>query len=232
MNAPLLADLRAMLDERFRGARPTWDSRSHPSTPPPPPGKTLPTSISAWDNATQGLRLGEITEVCGHLGATSLILEQLLQTCFHAGWIGAWIDAGGTLDPVSWSESLLHRILWVRCNNTLTALRSADLLLRDGTPSWVLLDLQCLPTRSLHQIPSSHWHRFHRLVEHHGNALLVLSPHPLVEGARTRLAIDTPLSLSSLETPRHHLPKTITPRVFVRGHSPGFVAPSLSRRHA
>ena len=230
MNAPLLADLRTMLDERFRGARPHWDSRTHPRTAADATSasKTLPTGVPAWDQAAQGLRLGEVTELCGHLGGTSLVLEQLLQACFHAGWMGAWVDAGGALDPVSWSEPLLRRILWVRCNDPLTALRSADLLLRDGTPSWVLLDLQNVPARTLQRIPNSHWHRFHRLVEHHGNALLVLSPSPLVEGARTRIALDTPLSLAALETPRHQLTPSVAPRVFVRGHSPGFAAPHPS----
>ena len=191
----------------------------------PPP---LPTGIAPWDKAAGGLRLGEVTEVCGSLGGTGLVMDRLLEASAAAGWLGAWVDAGDALEVEDWDALALRRMLWVRCRTPLMALKSADLLLRDGNLSWVALDLQAVSEKALRRISGQHWHRFHRLVAHRGNVLLVLSPSPMVEGARVRILSRRPWPMESLNLPRRDLLAHSSLEVFVRGRQPGGLsAPEL-----
>ena len=114
----------------------------------------------------------------------------------------------------------MARLLWVRCKAVKQALQATDLLLRDGNCQLLALNLQGIPERQLAEIPGSIWHRFHRLLKHRPSALLVLSPHPLVEGARTRVASTNRWDLDSLDTPRSTLIENLRLRVFKRGASP------------
>lgn len=192
------------------------------------PPSTLPTGIASWDEAAGGLRLGEVTEVCGTLGGTGLVMARLLEASASAGWLGAWVDAGDALEVEDWDTLALRRMLWVRCSTPLMALKSADLLLRDGNLSWVALDLQAVSETALRRISGQHWHRFHRLVAHRGNALLVLSPSPMVEGAKVRILSRKPWPLEALNLPRRDLLAHAYLEVFVRGRQPGGLpAPEL-----
>ena len=88
--SPVLEELRSLLAERFQHAL--------PAAQPPPAPVPLPTGLPAWDAQTGGIRPGEITEICGGLAATHLVLEGVLESFFRAGWLGAWVDAGNSLD--------------------------------------------------------------------------------------------------------------------------------------
>jgi hypothetical protein len=114
----------------------------------------------------------------------------------------------------------MARLLWVRCSALKQALHATDLLLRDGNCQLLALNLQNLPPKQLGAIPASTWHRFHRLVEHRPFALLVLSPHPLVEGVKMRLASSTSWDLDALDRPRGNLFEKLNIRVFKRGSGP------------
>ena len=208
----VIADLRALLSARFQGAEPEWEAQ--------PAGKTLLTGISEWDAQTQGLRLGEVAEICGGLGGAGLLMDALLDACAMRGWLGAWIDTGDTLEVADWEAQRLRRMLLVRCGEPLEALKAADLLLRDGNASWVVLDLQGVSQGALRRISNSHWHRFHRLVEQRDNALVVLTPSPMVEGARVRVAVGRAWTLDALERPRGTLQREVSAQVFVRGRTP------------
>jgi hypothetical protein len=238
----ILMDLRTLLAERFGSAfrgnfpgqfsNPIPDSASAPALAAEGLHKFLPTGLPDWDALTQGLRLGEVTEICGALGSTSLILDALLEAFSKAGWNGAWVDAADTLEVEDWELAQRERLLWVRCQEVSKALKAADLLLRDGQSNWVILDLQCSPLEQLQRIASNHWHRFHRVVEQQQNSLLVLSPAPLVEGARVRItpALSSALTptpntpslwpLDALEQPRRELRPQLSLHVFVRGRLP------------
>lgn len=209
---PVIADLRALLLERFHAA--------HSAAEAEPVRKTLPTGVAEWDAQTRGMRLGEVTEVCGALGATALVMDALLEACAGAGWLGAWVDTGDTLEVSDWEPQRLRRMLWVRCGEPLVALKCANLLLRDGNASWVVLDLQGVPQKALGRISGSHWHRFHRLVEQQENALVVLTPAPMVEGVKVRVAAATPCPLEAMERPRAELRRSAAVRVFERGRTP------------
>jgi hypothetical protein len=212
----VLADLRSLLAERFQHTLPS----AHPVTPPP----AFATGLPAWDTQTGGVRPGEITEICGGLGATHLVMEVLLERFSRAGWLGAWVDAGDSLEVADWAPRQLQRLVWVRCAQALPALKAADLLLRDGNANWVVLDLQGVAPPALRGICGTHWHRFHRLLAQQGSTLLVLSRNPLVEGVRVRVLAEERWSLEALERPRAELREANTLRVFVRGR----MAPALA----
>ncbi len=211
LSHPLITDLRILLSERF----------TQPQTIDTPilSRKTIPTGVPEWDAQTEGLRLGEITEIFGNLGGTSLIMDALLESSARAGWLGAWVDAGDSLEVEDWPSAQLRRLLWVRCSGALTAMKAADLLLRDGNSSWIILDLQGVPPIELRRISGSHWHRFHRVVERQQNALVVLTSTPSVEGAKVRVVSQTEWTLDSLETARTDLRTHAAVQVFVRGRS-------------
>jgi hypothetical protein len=204
-----LADLRSLLAERFQHTLPT----AQPAVPPP----AFSTGLPAWDTQSGGVRTGEVTEICGGMGATHLVLDGLLERFSCAGWLGAWVDAGDSLEVADWAPRQMERLVWVRCSRALHALKAADLLLRDGNLNWVVLDLQGVAPAALRGICGTHWHRFHRLLAQQGNTLLVLSRSPLVEGVRVRVLADERWSLDALERPRTELRETNALRVFVRG---------------
>jgi hypothetical protein len=69
----------------------------------------------------------------------------------------------------------------------------------------------------LGRIPASTWHRFQRLVERSGTALVVMTPQPIVEAARMRITLQANWSLSALKRPRRELFEHIRAQVYRRG---------------
>jgi hypothetical protein len=203
-----LAALRAQLSERFGNVA---GAGMVPAKFAPPP---LPTGIPSWD-AAGGLQQGQLTEACGGAADGALLLESILRQSPNR--ISALVDAADSLEPSEWPPFCMARLLWVRCHAIKEALHATDLLLRDGNCQLLTLNLQRVPARQLATIPCATWHRFHRLLEHRPSALLVLSPHPLVEGARTRVASTTHWDLSALDTPRSTLLESLNVSVFKRG---------------
>jgi hypothetical protein len=218
--ADAIAVLRAQLNERFGAATGHHAARF---TPAPP---SLPTGIRSWD-AAGGLQQGQLTEACGGMADGALLLESILTQ--SPTRISALVDAADLLEPADWPLFCMARLLWVRCRSVAQALRATDLLLRDGNCQLLALNLQNVPTQQLAAIPCSTWHRFHRLLEHRPSALLVLSPHPLVEGAKTRIASATPWDLTALDTPRTTLLETLDISVFKRGSGPQLFGASAAK---
>lgn len=220
-----IEDLRALLHVRFPGSTQPLSHSEQDHRPDSAgggsPRNVLQTGIADWDSRAGGLRLGEVAEICGRLGASGLVMDALIQAASESGRLGAWVDAGDCLEVEAWQPAWLERMVWVRCQDPLTALKAADLLLRDGNLSWVTLDLQGTAPASLRRISAQHWHRFHRLVRHQGNTLLVLTPSPMVEGVKVRLAASQTATLESLDLPRTLLRGDLRAQVFVRGQQPG-----------
>lgn len=218
----VLADLRSILVARFPESRTPSFEANHPAKETGDAAHShgrplLPTGIKKWDACVGGLRLKEVTEVFGTLGNTGLVMDRLLEATMKAGWLGAWVDAGDAMEVEDWDESALQRIVWVRCTDPMMALKATDLLLRDGNLSWVTLDLQSASPAALRRISAQYWHRFHRLVENCGNSLIVLTPMPMVEGAKVRVAGRRRLNFSSIHLSRRELCDTKSVDVFVRG---------------
>jgi hypothetical protein len=239
--AAAMAELRALMVERFPGGIPDWQQSGAPVVPVAAPvggGRALRTGVASWDALTGGLRLGQITEICGGLGGAGVLLDGLLARGAESGWLGGWVDVGGTLEVADWAQEALGRMVWVRCEGVLSAMKAVDLLLRDGNTSWVILDLQGVSRRSLGGISGSTWHRLHRLVEQRENALVVVTPEPRVEGVRVRIAVEgmervgRGWTLEDLELPRSGLREGLwrgenRVRVYVRGRTPSS-EPSMS----
>jgi hypothetical protein len=207
-SAEKLAALRFQLSERFGDAAAGCATSPNPSLAP------LPTGIPACD-AAGGLPQGQLTEACGSAADGALLLESILTKSPNR--ISALVDATDSLEPADWPLVCMARLLWVRCHAIKQALHATDLLLRDGNCQLLALNLQRVPTRQLAAIPASTWHRFHRLLEGRPSALIVLSPHPLVEGAKIRLASATHWDLDSLEKPRAALFNKLKTNIFKRG---------------
>jgi len=203
--APLgrLAALRSLLAEKF----PAEERK---------PAGILPTGLAVFDATEGGLRRGSLTEVSGTSGTGTMFIEAALAILHREKCFAALVDGGRTFDPQGCHAAALRRLLWVRCSDAATAVKAADLLLRDGNLALVLLDLQMLPLRALRRIPASTWHRFQRVVEPTGTVFAVLTPQPMVEGARVRIAIHNRWDLSSLRQRRHALLTTLAAQVFAR----------------
>ena len=99
----------------------------------------------------------------------------------------------------------------------MPAIRTADILLRDGNLPIVILDLHMLPAVQLRRIPASTWHRFQRVIEPTATVLTVLTPQPMVEGAAARMAIRTELTLDAMHFLRPALWERLDVQIFERG---------------
>lgn len=198
-----LAALRELLAQKF----PVCDLK---------PAGVLPTGLEVFDQSEGGLRRGAVTELVGPTSAGPLFLEAVMRMLGREKMFAALIDAGSAFDPQGSESPALQRLLWVRCAEATEAVKAADLLLRDGNLPLVLLDLVPLPLREVGRIPASTWHRFQRLVEPSGTALVILTPRPLVEGARVRIAVRNRWTLAAMRRRRRELLGQLDAQVFSR----------------
>jgi hypothetical protein len=172
---------------------------------------------AALDEAGGGLKHGAVTEMCSAPGLGGLFLDRLLAAVARAGSFAGLVDCGRTFDPGSHEAATFSRLLAVFCTTAKQGVQATDLLLRDGNLPLVLLDLQAVSLRSLGRIPASTWHRFQRLVEKSGGALVVLTPQPVVEAARVRISLQGAWDLSAMKRPRRELLGSLRVQVFQRG---------------
>src|SRR5436853_5257632 len=117
-----IVDLRALLAERF-------------PTAAPPPRDFLLTGLATVDaSAGGGLRKGCITELISpNLSAGSAsFIAAMIQAAHRDRYFVALIDGQDSFDPQPLENTALRHVFWVRCRTTLEAMKSADLLLRDG----------------------------------------------------------------------------------------------------
>lgn len=183
----------------------------------PVPAQTMATGLPAIDERVGGLFHGAINEFSGSPASGALFLGVLLEHMLRDGTHLALVDAGDSFEPNQWSAPLLHRMLWVRCHSTKEAIRSVDLLLRDGNLPVVVLDLQACTEISLRRVPGSTWHRFARTLEASGTVLVILSVRPTAEGVRLRITDDRDWSFESLQEPRPGLRSALRLAVRERG---------------
>ena len=151
-----------------------------------------------------GLPIGAITELVrdDKQAGSGLVLCSILRQANNQ-WVGL-IDGRDSFDPTS-LDFKLSRLLWVRCQEASTALKAADLLLRDGNLPLLLLDLAMNPLSQLRKTPSTAWYRLQRLIEHKSTALLVITPKATVSSAKARLYLTGKFDLGALEQPQEDL---------------------------
>ena len=118
---------------------------------------------------------------------------------YRNGYFLVLIDGRDSFDPQSLDQTLLRHLLWIRCTQTLDAIKAADLLLRDGNFPLVILDLVLNLTGELRQIPQTTWYRLQRLVEVAPTAFLVLSRRSIISSAQLKLSLENSLKLEDLE---------------------------------
>jgi hypothetical protein len=176
----------------------------------------LRTGIASVDSVEGGLRLGAMTEISGTPAGTSLLLAAMLSMLAKEKRLGALVDCGSNFDPGSFQAIGLKRILWVRCGLPALAVKAADLLLRDGNLSLLVVDLQGAAARETQRIPASTWHRFQRVVEQGNMALAVLTPRPLVESTSVRISVEWRWNFEALADRRTELLKSLSTRVSSR----------------
>jgi hypothetical protein len=180
-------DLRELLAARF------------PSSPRGKPA-ILPTGLAALDQVAGGLPKSAITEISSpHISAGSAsLIHALIKKAHDQHQFLALIDGANSFDPQSLSNHWLRHLLWVRCTKTIEAMKTADLLLRDGNFPIVILDLVLNAPAELQKIAQTSWYRLQRLVESTSTVCLILSRHSLVSSARLKLLLQNSWKLADL----------------------------------
>ena len=174
----------------------------HRSAPPQRAAARLETGIATLDETLEGgLPKGALVEIVSALpgcGASSLLVSLLRKNAAASRW-SALIDGHDNFDPATAGEAVLSSLLWVRCRTADEALRSADLLLRDGNLPLVVLDLRGNPEAELRRIPTPQWYRLQRAIEPTGTAGLVLTPRAMIPCAQARLLLQNRPGLDALD---------------------------------
>lgn len=201
-----LSGLRALLAEKFPKAPSHGAERRVIPIPMPLVEGSTPVELSQ----------GVVTELTGSLATGGLFLEALLRSTYARRGMMALVDARGSFDPGSlWGgegsvsdprAERLERLLWVACETAGSAIKAADLLLRDGNLSTIVLDLQMAPLAELRRIPANTWYRFQRIVEPTGLLFVVLTPLPMVSSAAERWELQGEWNLSAMCEVRAELP--------------------------
>jgi hypothetical protein len=187
-----IVDLRKLLAERFPQA----------FTPPVP---RLATGLPAIDEAIGGgLPKSAITELSSPQvsAGSALLLYALLQNAQRSGHFLALVDGRDSFDPSALGglgNRCLRNLLWVRCTKALDAVKAADLLLRDGNFTLVVLDLVLNASAELRKIPQTSWYRLQRLVETAPTAFLILTRESIISSAQLKLSLDNAWTLADLE---------------------------------
>lgn len=188
-----IVQLRQLLAERFPGLRQFSEQ--------PKAAACWPTGLMAIDNLLQGgLPKSAISELVSNQfrAGSALIAAALLRQSYQTNqWLGL-VDSQDCFDPTPLENTLLSRLLWVRCRETKQAFKAADLLLRDGNLPVVVFDLRLSPATELRRIPATTWYRLQRIIELTSISLLVVTPCPMVKAAQVRLSLEGRFSLDAL----------------------------------
>jgi hypothetical protein len=184
----------------------------HLSAPPARPAACMETGVAVLDEALAGgLPKGGIVEIVSAapgMGGSSLLLSVLRQAAIRNCW-SALIDGRDAFDPASAGEAVLSSLLWIRCRTAAEAMRSADLLLRDGNLPLVIFDLRDNPETELRRIPDPQWYRLQRALEPTATAALVFTPRAMIPCAQARLLLTSHLGLDALECEQDAIVRTL-----------------------
>ena len=190
-----ILELRKRLREQFP------DAHKAPPGKLCPPRDAIKTGAPCLDRV--GIPRGTLTEVIGPTTAPSsggaLVIASILHAAVGDQRTVILIDGRDSFDPATAGGELCRQLLWVRCRKASEAIKSADLLLRDGNLPLVLMDLQLNETRELNQIPGTTWFRLRNLAEQTAAALIALTPSQLITSAHLRLHLKTRLTLTETQ---------------------------------
>ncbi|MCB1063894.1 MAG: hypothetical protein KDN20_13350 [Verrucomicrobiae bacterium] len=223
--------LRSLLRERFPEAHrvsapasasalapnlaaPT-SSASLPEVAPPIHVPDFPLGLAAFDalDEGRGLSPGAFVEIVNRRlgGGTGALISGMVQAAATSErrYPLALVDGADSFDPASISDSpataaaVCRQLLWVRCRHRIDhAVKTADLLLRDGNLPVVMLDLQLCRPRDVRQgVPGgmNTWYRLRSLGEKTGTIFLAFTAEPVIPAAPWRLELDHTWSLEALD---------------------------------
>jgi len=196
MPAANVIQLRTLLAEKIPGLRMRLEA------PHMAEYKFQAAGLRQIDEPLQGgFPKGAITEVivAGAYYGSSTLLQSLVQQAAKANEILTLIDGNDSFDVTQLDEKMLSRLLWIRCRSVAQAIRAADLALRDGNLSWVILDLKSNSDQQLRKISPATWYRFQRLVEETGTACVIFTPRRMLAPARARINLRLQISLGAME---------------------------------
>jgi hypothetical protein len=200
-----IVDLRALLAQRF-------------PSPPVSPQHVLTTGISSLDEITGGgLRKSCLTELISRnvsAGSASFVTA-MVHSAQRDRYFLALIDGADSFDPQTLGNDVLRHLLWVRCHTTQQAIKSTDLVLRDGNFPIVIVDLVLNPANEVRKIPQTSWYRFQRLVETTSTAVVVLTRSNTVSSAELKLVLENVWTLHSY---RHENPSSFLQLRVRRAH--------------
>lgn len=164
-----------------------------------------PTKIPRLDAVLGGgLSKGAITEIITHSGG-GLLIDHLFRTAIEQRALVSFIDGRDTLDVDSIDTALLSRLLWVRCRTAAEAMRSTDLVLRDGNFPLIILDLRANSLEEFRRIAATTWYRFQRVAESTAAAFVVLTQHAVAASAHQSLSLDAHFSIGAMQSRREAL---------------------------
>jgi hypothetical protein len=175
LRMPSSCSLRAQIEARIPSAFATHKRLE---------SRTILTGIPEVDSLTGGIPIGAMTEISG-VGKTSVLVSLLA----HASreYYCALVDAKDAFDPVA-AEAAgtdLSRLLWVRCGKTKQTLRPleqafkvTDMLLQSSGFGLIVVDLSDIAEKIVHNVPTSTWFRFSRVVENQHTALVFIEQQP------------------------------------------------------
>jgi hypothetical protein len=217
-----IIDLRNLLANRFPRA-------------PKSVGTRLITGLAFFDQSVGGgLPKGAITELITpprSAGSASLV-HAFIHGAYRDKYFVALIDGRDSFDPCALGNSILRQLLWVRCTKALEAVKTADLLLRDGNFPLLIVDLIFNSPGELRKIPQTTWYRLQRLVESVPTACLVLTRYEMVSSAQLKLVLENSWNLETLEkhdaisqlriaVKRSHLKSVVLPSVAAATYATG-----------
>jgi hypothetical protein len=209
--------LRQMLSERFPGARMSLHR-------PVEENNYWPTKFPLIDDPLRGgLPKGALTEIISPkaFSGSATLIRALLSNAACQNRIITFIDGNSSLEVTQIEESILSRLLWIRCRAVDKALQAADLILRDNNMPLVVLDLKSNPENKLRKIPATTWYRFQRLVEETTAVCIVATPYLMVNPAPVRITCNSVFSLGALERPFAEILCELKLDVFDRRQSAG-----------
>ncbi len=131
---------------------------------------------------------------------SALLTVQLLRRAASQNQFAALVDGRDSFDAAAIEQSTLSHLLWMRCHNADEAIKTTDLVLRDGNLPVVLLDLALNSIGELRKIPAPTWYRFQRIVEQSTATFIVFTPRAMVAPAEVRVTLRSRFNLSAVET--------------------------------
>src|SRR3954462_5573573 len=185
-----IIDLRNLLAERF----------PHPSLTT---AKRLITGLPVLDEPIGGgLPHGAIIELIspGTSAGSASLIHALVHCAYRDNYFLALIDGRDSFGPCGLDNAWLQDLLWARCSKASDAVKAADLLLRDGNFSLVIVDLVLNAPEELRKISQTNWYRLQRLVEVQPTACLVLTRYEMVSSAQLKLVLENSWDSQTFET--------------------------------